>query len=94
MSSGSISRMKVLSLYRQLIRESQKFTSYNFRNYALRRIRDSFRDNKALNDSALIESQLQFGQKNLEMIRRQVLVSQLYQTDKLVIEQSGSSQSP
>ncbi|XP_055610399.1 protein bcn92-like [Uranotaenia lowii] len=94
MSSGSISRMKVLSLYRQLIRESQKFTSYNFRNYALRRIRDSFRDNKALNDSALIENQLQFGQKNLEMIRRQVLVSQLYQTDKLVIEQSSSSQSP
>lgn len=56
------------------------------RNYALRRIRDSFAENKHLTDPAKINQQMLGGQRNLEIIKRQVLVGNLYQTDKLVIE--------
>lgn len=40
--------------------------------YAVRRIRDAFRENKALTDGAKIENELAYGQSNLEIIKRQV----------------------
>ncbi|XP_035891724.1 protein bcn92 [Anopheles stephensi] len=85
--AGPGHKMKVLSLYKQLLRASQKFDSYNYRMYALRRIRDAFRDNKALTDGATIASELSYAQKNLDIIKRQTIVGQLYGArDKLVIE--------
>ncbi|XP_039430887.1 LYR motif-containing protein 4 [Culex pipiens pallens] len=85
MASG-IHKMKVLSLYKQMLRESEKFSSYNYRMYALRRIRDAFRENKSLTDATKIEGQMEYAQKNLGIIKRQALVGQLFQADKLVIE--------
>uniref|UniRef100_A0A2M4C4U6 Complex 1 LYR protein domain-containing protein n=1 Tax=Anopheles marajoara TaxID=58244 RepID=A0A2M4C4U6_9DIPT len=80
-------KMKVLSLYKQLIRASQKFDSYNYRSYAIRRIRDAFRENKALTDGAKIEKELAYGQSNLEIIKRQTIIGNLFRApDKLVIE--------
>uniref|UniRef100_A0A2M4ATJ5 Complex 1 LYR protein domain-containing protein n=1 Tax=Anopheles triannulatus TaxID=58253 RepID=A0A2M4ATJ5_9DIPT len=80
-------KMKVLSLYKQLIRASQKFDSYNYRLYAIRRIRHAFRENKALTDGGKIESELAYGQSNLEIIKRQTIIGNLFQApDKLVIE--------
>ncbi|XP_049278288.1 protein bcn92 [Anopheles funestus] len=85
--AGPGHKMKVLSLYKQLLRASQKFDSYNYRMYALRRIRDAFRANKALTDGTTIASELSYAQKNLEIIKRQTIVGQLYGApDKLVIE--------
>ncbi|XP_058822708.1 LYR motif-containing protein 4 [Topomyia yanbarensis] len=78
--------MKVLTLYKQMLRESQKFSSYNYRSYALRRIRDAFRENKTLTDATKIQSELEYAQNNLEIIKRQALLSQLFRVDKLVIE--------
>lgn len=43
-----------------------------YRNYALRRIRDSFKENKNLNGEASVESLMNEARKNLEMIKRQV----------------------
>ncbi|GJQ76289.1 hypothetical protein Trydic_g2018 [Trypoxylus dichotomus] len=60
--------------------------SYNFRNYALRRIRDSFRENKSLKEVAQIETAIEEGKKNLEIIKRQVIIGKLYSTENLVIE--------
>uniref|UniRef100_A0A1B0CM77 Complex 1 LYR protein domain-containing protein n=1 Tax=Lutzomyia longipalpis TaxID=7200 RepID=A0A1B0CM77_LUTLO len=54
------SKGKILSLYKLMLRESQKFTSYNYREYARRRIRDGFRDNKAVSDSQTIENQIKY----------------------------------
>ncbi|KAK5647318.1 hypothetical protein RI129_002210 [Pyrocoelia pectoralis] len=79
-------RLQIIALYKSLIRESKKFSSYNYRNYALRRIRDSFSENKYITDPTKINEQILGGQRNLEIIKRQVLVGNLYQTDKLVIE--------
>ncbi|XP_074064572.1 LYR motif-containing protein 4 isoform X4 [Macrotis lagotis] len=80
------SRAQVLDLYRVMLRESGRFTSYNYRTYAIRRIREAFRENKNVKDSAQIQMLLNKAKRNLEIIRRQTHISELYSTDKLIIE--------
>ncbi|XP_072459839.1 LYR motif-containing protein 4 isoform X4 [Notamacropus eugenii] len=65
------SRAQVLDLYRVMLRESGKFTSYNYRTYAIRRIREAFRENKNVKDSAQIQMLVNKAKRNLEIIRRQ-----------------------
>lgn len=79
-------RRHILALYKSLLRESEKFANYNFRSYALRRIRDGFRDSKGITDPKLVKKQFDLGAESLETIRRQIVVGSLYQTEKLVIE--------
>ncbi|XP_074683815.1 LYR motif-containing protein 4 isoform X5 [Strix aluco] len=67
------SRAQVLRLYRALLRESQRFGSYNYRTYAIRRIRDAFRENKNIKDSEKIEELVNKAKANLEVIHRQGL---------------------
>ena len=85
---SGITRNCVLSLYRQLLRESTKFDAYIYRKYAFRRIRDAFRDNKNICDQKIIEVLFKDGQNNLDIIRRQVIINKLYKSDKLVVEQN------
>ncbi|XP_042724847.1 LYR motif-containing protein 4 [Lagopus leucura] len=85
------SRAQVLRLYRALLRESQRFSGYNYRTYAIRRIRDSFRENKSIKDSAKIEELVNKAKENLEIIHRQVTIGQMYATQKLVIESPGNT---
>jgi len=79
---------EVLTLYKNLLRASQGFTSYNFRNYFLRRTRDYFKENKALVDIEVIEAKMLEGQKNLDLLKRQATIGAMYQTHKLVIERN------
>ncbi len=75
-----------LALYRQLLRASQRFTNYNFREYSLRRVRDDFRSSSQL-APADARRAYDYGVKELESLRRQVLVSELYpQTEKHAME--------
>ncbi|MBN3318789.1 LYM4A protein, partial [Atractosteus spatula] len=69
------SRSQVLTLYRLLMRESSKFPSYNYRTYALRRVRDAFKENKHLEDSKTVEMLLNKGRDNLAILQRQVRIS-------------------
>ncbi|KAM3956221.1 LYR motif-containing protein bcn92 [Aphomia sociella] len=85
MSSG-VTKLQILSVYKTLIRESQKFPNYNFRSYALRRVRDAFKDAKNITDPKLIKKQFDFAKENVAMVRRQVIIGEMYKTDKLVIE--------
>ncbi|XP_043835302.1 LYR motif-containing protein 4 isoform X2 [Dromiciops gliroides] len=80
------SRAQVLDLYRVMLRESRKFTSYNYRTYAIRRIREAFRENKNVKDPAQIQILVNKAKRSLEIIRRQTHISELYEADKLVIE--------
>ncbi|XP_044743735.1 LYR motif-containing protein 4 [Chrysoperla carnea] len=80
------SRSKILQLYKNLIKESSKFEAYNYRNYALRRIRDGFKENKNVSDVDQISKLIEKAENNLNIIKRQALLSQVYSTDKLVIE--------
>ncbi|XP_050311566.1 LYR motif-containing protein 4 [Anthonomus grandis grandis] len=81
-----VPKSQILSLYKSLLKESQKFSSYNFRSYAVRKVRDAFRENKGVTDSHVLNNKLEEAYKSLELIKRQALISQMYQTDKLVIE--------
>ncbi|RKF59093.1 LYR motif-containing protein 4 [Golovinomyces cichoracearum] len=74
------------SMYRQLLRQGEKFTSYNFREYAKRRTRDSFRENQNIQDSTKIEQLLEKGRKELQIIKRQAVISQFFQMEQLVVE--------
>lgn len=57
-----------------------------YRSYALRRVRDAFKEHKATQDKAEINELLDDGLKNLEIIKRQVVISKLYRAADLVIE--------
>ncbi|XP_062500649.1 LYR motif-containing protein 4-like [Corticium candelabrum] len=81
-----VSRFQVLSLYRRMLRESQKFTGYNYREYALRRIRDAFKDSKSVNDTEVVISLLTKADKSLQLLQRQTLMGRMYSQPKLVLE--------
>ncbi|XP_032298381.1 LYR motif-containing protein 4 isoform X3 [Coturnix japonica] len=59
--------------------------------YAIRRIRDAFRENKNVKDSEKIEELVSKAKENLEIIHRQVTIGQMYATQKLVIESPGKT---
>lgn len=80
------SRARVLDLYRAMLRESKQFSAYNYRTYAIRKIRDAFRENKNMKDPVEIQALVNKAKRDLEMIRRQVHIGQLYSTEKLIIE--------
>ncbi|KAI8790553.1 LYR motif-containing protein 4 [Biomphalaria glabrata] len=85
-SMAAPTRTTVLTLYKQILREGKKVTDYNFRMYALRRTRDAFKENKNVTDLEQMQLLTQKAIKNLEMLKRQATVSQLYGSSKLVIE--------
>ncbi|KAM4706096.1 LYR motif-containing protein 4 isoform 1-T1 [Rhinophrynus dorsalis] len=82
------SRSQVLALYKTMLRESQKFSSYNYRTYAIRRIRDAFREKKNVDDFHEIQTLVHRAKENLSVIQRQVSIGQMYSTHKLIIESS------
>ncbi|XP_032665941.1 LYR motif-containing protein 4 [Odontomachus brunneus] len=83
------SRHMILSLYRNLIRESKKWSSYNYRMYALRKVRHEFKESKTLQDEEKIKQCYAKGQETLNLIKRQVILSNLYGTRPLIIETLG-----
>lgn len=84
----TVPRAVILQLYKSLLKEANCFTTYNFRMYALRRIRDAFKENMCLTDETSIKSAVDDAVKNLAVIKRQAILSHLYKTEKLVIEQN------
>ena len=68
----------ILSLYKEMLRESGKFVNFNYRSYALRRIKDGFRTNSKEVDPAKIEKQVRFAQDGLKIIKRQTIVGHLF----------------
>ena len=57
------------SKYRSLLRQSNQFAAYNFREYAKRRTRDSFRDNQGVTEETQIHELMQKGMKELQMLK-------------------------
>ncbi|CAK3778973.1 Hypothetical predicted protein [Lecanosticta acicola] len=77
---------EVRSLYRNLLRTSRQFAAYNFREYAKRRTRDAFREHSTVADERRIQELVQKGLKELQVLKRQTVVSQFFQLDRLVVE--------
>jgi hypothetical protein len=74
-------------LYREMLRESRHFDSYIYRTYALRRIKDAFRANRGVTDYEKKELLLKEAKTDLDIIKRQVVLNQMYKDPKLVVEQ-------
>jgi hypothetical protein len=55
--------------YRQLLRQGEQFAAYNFREYAKRRTRDSFREHKDVQDPREIQELMQKGLKELQVLK-------------------------
>ncbi|XP_033263877.1 LYR motif-containing protein 4 isoform X2 [Orcinus orca] len=68
------SRAQVLDLYRAMLRESKHFSAYNYRSYAIRRIRDAFRENKNVKDPVQIQALMNKAKRDLGIIRRQEVI--------------------
>ncbi|KAG8464164.1 hypothetical protein KFE25_003227 [Diacronema lutheri] len=79
-------RTQVLALFKKLMRASRSFTHYNFREYALRRVRLGFREKAGVSDPAQIAELVGEGSKQLEVVRKQALISQLYPQARHVME--------
>lgn len=79
---------QVLHLYRQLVREAKSFPQYNYRMYALRKIRDEFEARKALPETKIPEF-LEQGRLELGRLRRMTTVASLYAHGSLVIEKES-----
>ncbi|CAK97068.1 hypothetical protein CBS63078_7222 [Aspergillus niger] len=77
---------QVRSLFRSLLRQSSQFSNYNFREYARRRTLDAFREHQKESEDRRIQELIQDGLQNLRMMKRQTVISQFYQLDRLVVE--------
>lgn len=75
------------SLYRQLLKESRKFSQYNFREYFSTRVREEFRGD--VGKPAWVKTdadKLSWGRSQLELLRRQAAIGELYDSPRLVLE--------
>ncbi|XP_037696557.1 LYR motif-containing protein 4-like [Choloepus didactylus] len=77
---------QVLDLYWVMLQESKHFSTYNYRTYALRQIRNALRENKNVKDPVEIQTLVNKAKRDLGIIHRQVHISQTYPMDKLIIE--------
>lgn len=84
---------RVASLYHSLLKEANKFTNYNFRNHAIRKIKWDFQKDLTITDEKIIQERLEQGHKQLESLKRQVTLSQLYPEGPSVMDKPSSSSS-
>ncbi|DAA76819.1 TPA_exp: Uncharacterized protein A8136_7048 [Trichophyton benhamiae CBS 112371] len=85
-SVSSNSAFQARSLFRSLLRQANQFSAYNFREYARRRTVDAFREHQHETEERKIQELMQKGLANLQMMKRQTVISQFYQLDRLVVE--------
>ncbi|KAL9624195.1 MAG: hypothetical protein Q9160_001442 [Pyrenula sp. 1 TL-2023] len=84
--SATHTAFQVRSLLRSLLRQSRQFANYNFREYALRRTKDAFREHRHERDEGRVRELVERGRQELVVLKRQTVVSQFYQLDRLVVE--------
>ncbi|KAJ3900946.1 hypothetical protein F5879DRAFT_372350 [Lentinula edodes] len=89
--SNPPSRRAILSLYHSTLRTSKSFSSYNFRNYFIRRTKYTFRTIQSESDPARIQSQYSEAVRELAVLRRSAIVNQLYGGWRLAVEDQKPS---
>ncbi|CAO3612273.1 unnamed protein product [Cunninghamella blakesleeana] len=88
--SSANTRSHVLSLYRNFLRHGNKFASYNFKAYTIRRSKDAFRSHQHESDPKVISQLISKAEHDLNIVKRQAAISNLYTTgDHLVIEKAA-----
>ncbi|KAJ3885687.1 hypothetical protein GG344DRAFT_58810 [Lentinula edodes] len=89
--SNPPSRRSILSLYHSTLRTSKSFSSYNFRNYFIRRTKDTFRAIQSESDPTRIQSHYSEAVRELAVLRRSAIVNQLYGGWRLAVEDQKPS---
>jgi len=84
------------SQFRSLLRQSNQFAAYNFREYAKRRTKDAFREHKAEVDERKVQDLIQKGLKELQMMKvcRDSLFRSIYGSQQDLRIYCGSLQVP
>ena len=80
---------KVLKLYRSSLKAARDFVDYNFREYALRSVRNRYRSNRSVTNPQQIEDLIREGEKNLQILRRQVLIGKLYASNSVFLSRNS-----
>ncbi|KAG6336654.1 hypothetical protein ID866_2435 [Astraeus odoratus] len=85
------SRQQIIRLYGSTLRAAKSFSSYNFRNYFVRRTRENFRGMQVscLRDPTKLSRAYNEAVKELAVMRRSALVNQLYGGWRLAVEQQS-----
>ncbi|THH18878.1 hypothetical protein EW146_g2164 [Bondarzewia mesenterica] len=80
------SSKSVLHLYSSMLRTSRSFSSYNFREYFLRRTKSTFRAMQNEQDPTKLSAFYNENVKDLAVLKRSAIVNQLYGGWRLVVE--------
>ena len=79
------SRTATLKLYRNMIRSGKKIDHYNFREYAIRRIRFEFKAHTYLESSEQVVEKLNVAVDQHKMLCRMQTMSNLYHGENSVL---------
>ncbi|GLB39788.1 putative complex I LYR family protein [Lyophyllum shimeji] len=88
------SREAILNLYHTMLRTSRSFSSYNFREYFVRRTKDTFRQIQAESDPNRVRNMYTEAAKELSVLRRSAIVNQLYGGWRLAVEAVEKEKEP
>lgn len=67
-AASNLTRIKVLSLYRQLLRAAEKMPTPNRRKFVIRKTRLEFKNNKHLTDAEQIQFSIRLADTNLDTV--------------------------
>merc|ERR1712087_69268 len=90
-SMAAPSRAANISLYRKLLRAAKSFTQYNFRDYAIRYVRDDFRAASTLVGEEARDAFVH-GTAQLQILRRQSAISMMFPAGKHVMDSDDNAQ--
>jgi hypothetical protein len=78
-------KSQVIALYRSFLRHADKIPNYNFKSHAVRRTRMGFVKNRNVEGQELL-AQYQNGLKQLEIVKRQAIINQLFPDEGSVMQ--------
>jgi hypothetical protein len=82
-----VSRSATIGLYRDLLRAARGFNNYNFREYALRRVREDVREGSTLSGDDALRLAYERGRQQLAMLRRQSAISAMFPQERHAMEE-------
>ena len=81
------SRTATIGLYRDLLRAARGFNNYNFREYALRRVREDVREGSTISGEDALQLAYERGRQQLAMLRRQSAISAMFPQERHAMEE-------
>ncbi|KAI9429201.1 hypothetical protein H4582DRAFT_1807464 [Lactarius indigo] len=84
--SSPPSAKSILQLYAQTLRTAKSFSSYNFREYFIRRTKSTFKEIQGEKDPARVSALYSEATRELTSLKRSAIVNQLYGGWTLAVE--------